>query len=339
MGTQTLSDPEEMEELEPTENTTEEGDREDHDVEEHASEEHALPRLRVLFQNREVVLDHLWNNIAEFPNLNGFSVALTTAVILLTLTTKFFILHFGSCLSLLLAFLHYQDAARFPRCVSGAGDIYIPIVNILVRNFVSLYVLDKFVLSMATFHEATVSASTNMGFFGVLFRVLLTEMFIMYVTLLCKILVSKLPSVSKAHKRRIYQWLEYTGVLYRFPIPFVQWVVYLDGFSWTFLYSVVKFLIGLSICWSWLRISIRLFCYAHLGSTPREEELKHAEHCTICFGEFTAPIKLNCGHIFCSDCIRTWLDREVTCPICRAIVTKEDNHYRRGNSIFPMHAF
>ena len=51
-----------------------------------------------------------------------------------------------------------------------------------------------------------------------------------------------------------------------------------------------------------------------------------AEHgdamCSICQGdEMVQPIKLhNCKHIFCEDCIAEWLERDNTCPLCRAVV-------------------
>ena len=32
------------------------------------------------------------------------------------------------------------------------------------------------------------------------------------------------------------------------------------------------------------------------------------------------PIKLTCSHLFCDNCISTWLARERTCPMCRTIV-------------------
>lgn len=32
------------------------------------------------------------------------------------------------------------------------------------------------------------------------------------------------------------------------------------------------------------------------------------------------PVKLHCGHIFCDDCVSEWLERERTCPMCRAAI-------------------
>lgn len=66
-----------------------------------------------------------------------------------------------------------------------------------------------------------------------------------------------------------------------------------------------------------------------LGNSPTDDELKNAELCAICHCEFVAPIKLKCGHIFCTQDIQTWLDKKTTCPICRTSVKDKDaNKYR-----------
>ena len=47
------------------------------------------------------------------------------------------------------------------------------------------------------------------------------------------------------------------------------------------------------------------------------------EECSICLEEFTTDkkiIKLNCNHIFHTDCIKLWIENNNTCPLCR---TKE----------------
>ena len=43
--------------------------------------------------------------------------------------------------------------------------------------------------------------------------------------------------------------------------------------------------------------------------------------CPICFEALETPLALSpCGHLFCEDCASEWLDREHTCPLCRASV-------------------
>ena len=43
--------------------------------------------------------------------------------------------------------------------------------------------------------------------------------------------------------------------------------------------------------------------------------------CPICMEDKSNNIKLSCQHIFCNDCIKTWLSkRSDTCPICRVTI-------------------
>jgi len=43
--------------------------------------------------------------------------------------------------------------------------------------------------------------------------------------------------------------------------------------------------------------------------------------CPICMEDKSDNIKLSCQHIFCKDCIKTWLSKQSdTCPICRVTI-------------------
>lgn len=49
----------------------------------------------------------------------------------------------------------------------------------------------------------------------------------------------------------------------------------------------------------------------------------HSEPCPICFGKLgqdDETSKLKCGHQYHATCIYKWLDRAVTCPVCRTPV-------------------
>ena len=45
------------------------------------------------------------------------------------------------------------------------------------------------------------------------------------------------------------------------------------------------------------------------------------EDCAICTDEITKGKKLGCNHIFHTDCLKMWCERESTCPICRKPLT------------------
>jgi hypothetical protein len=46
--------------------------------------------------------------------------------------------------------------------------------------------------------------------------------------------------------------------------------------------------------------------------------------CPACWHEFDDPVRLECGHRFCEDCIRPWLDGNNSCPVCRRALYNPD---------------
>jgi len=65
--------------------------------------------------------------------------------------------------------------------------------------------------------------------------------------------------------------------------------------------------------------------YEYMDENKIDDELK----CVICQQPLQSPVSLSiCNHTFCKDCIKTWLSRNQTCPICRQVITR---HYGRNN--------
>ncbi|KAL6127353.1 hypothetical protein ACLB2K_075394 [Fragaria x ananassa] len=60
-----------------------------------------------------------------------------------------------------------------------------------------------------------------------------------------------------------------------------------------------------------------------LDATPEELTTGDAT-CIICREEMTTAKKLLCGHLFHVACLRSWLERQHTCPTCRAPVVPPD---------------
>ena len=58
-------------------------------------------------------------------------------------------------------------------------------------------------------------------------------------------------------------------------------------------------------------------------------------NCSICLGDINLFDKevsiLNCGHFFHANCLNDWLEQQMNCPECRAIVTKDEF----ARNIFP----
>ena len=67
---------------------------------------------------------------------------------------------------------------------------------------------------------------------------------------------------------------------------------------------------------------------AKINSLPiaTEEELtKHDDVCAICYMEMTNAKVTRCRHFFHSVCLRKWLYMQDTCPLCHAVLYKEQS--------------
>lgn len=64
-------------------------------------------------------------------------------------------------------------------------------------------------------------------------------------------------------------------------------------------------------------------------ATPEELNSSDAT-CIICREEMTVAKKLVCGHLFHVHCLRSWLERQHTCPTCRALVVPPEGSSGAG---------
>ncbi|CAG5098572.1 Oidioi.mRNA.OKI2018_I69.XSR.g15787.t1.cds [Oikopleura dioica] len=72
-------------------------------------------------------------------------------------------------------------------------------------------------------------------------------------------------------------------------------------------------------------LSRRAINQLHLYANATEEELANDSTCIICREEMvagTSSKKLPCGHIFHAACLRSWFQRQQTCPTCRLDVLR-----------------
>ncbi|XXQ35407.1 RING-type E3 ubiquitin transferase [Plasmodiophora brassicae] len=55
-------------------------------------------------------------------------------------------------------------------------------------------------------------------------------------------------------------------------------------------------------------------------ATPEQISARSDDQCIICREEMRSGKVLPCSHLFHFNCLRTWLERSSTCPICRAAI-------------------
>jgi len=56
--------------------------------------------------------------------------------------------------------------------------------------------------------------------------------------------------------------------------------------------------------------------FRNLVFTPTSGE------CSICYEDGDRALRTRCGHVFCEPCLTTWTTSNVTCPMCRKIISQ-----------------
>ncbi|XP_043269497.1 RING finger and transmembrane domain-containing protein 2 isoform X2 [Venturia canescens] len=177
-----------------------------------------------------------------------------------------------------------------------------------------------------------------------LWSVIITDMVLKLFTITFKVFVTCLPAriLPYARRGKYYLVMEACSQFYRSTATVYPWFFYLwdcYGGSETFiahLFAVIytnnKFSDVVArgkLLWGSLK---KMWQNVSLGVSPSKDQLVAAGSvCVICHEEFSNPVLLQCKHIFCEACVTTWLDRERTCPLCRAPIS-DDPVYRDGHT-------
>lgn len=68
----------------------------------------------------------------------------------------------------------------------------------------------------------------------------------------------------------------------------------------------------------------KLFPETYVNVTPEMVE----NVCSICLNPFHVGLKVKktkCNHIFHKECINSWLEKNLTCPICRTVINETNS--------------
>ncbi|ALC47433.1 CG13605 [Drosophila busckii] len=179
-----------------------------------------------------------------------------------------------------------------------------------------------------------------------LYYVAVSDLLLKLLTILVKIFITLLPIhvIRLKVRARLYVLVEYTSHFYRALCPISQWFIFLyESYSGLEIISgglFASLYIGAKIFellerGKMLKKAITTF-RRNIDSErpPTKEELDAAGSvCPICHDSYNSPIILECGHIFCDECVQTWFKREQTCPMCRAKVS-DDPAWQDGGTTF-----
>ncbi|TDG48775.1 hypothetical protein AWZ03_004887 [Drosophila navojoa] len=191
-----------------------------------------------------------------------------------------------------------------------------------------------------------VTASKVIPLGMLLYYIAVSDLLLKLITILIKIFITMLPMhvIRLKVRARLYVLVEYTSQFYRALAPITQWSCFLYE-----SYSGLEVISG--GLFASMYIGAKIFELLERGKAlkkavstfrrnidserpPTKDELDAAGSvCPICHDVYTAPIILECGHIFCDECVQTWFKREQTCPMCRAKVS-DDPAWQDGATTF-----
>ncbi|RVE63473.1 hypothetical protein OJAV_G00136610 [Oryzias javanicus] len=185
-----------------------------------------------------------------------------------------------------------------------------------------------------------------LGFWEVLWAVGITNFIIKFIFMGIKCLILLLPSslVTHSSQARGLMLSEELSQVHQAVAPVPLWFRYLVtiqetdgpagltlGILLALVYLILK-LLGLYSQWTSVLKTVRIFLSAEDTGTPatRSQCSEAGNVCPICQGEFRGPQALLCQHIFCSECISLWFNREKSCPLCRTVITEKVYKWRDG---------
>ncbi|KOB77847.1 RING finger and transmembrane domain-containing protein 2 [Operophtera brumata] len=179
-------------------------------------------------------------------------------------------------------------------------------------------------------------AYTQLDVWELIWLVSLTDLMAKIITVDFKLLITMMPACLLPFQKRgkVYLFTEAVSQLYRSLLTIQPWVFFLMqayegserilGMFLTTVYVIAKLLEVLMRLRLFKNATWTLLQSVNLGTKPTNEQLSSAgESCPVCHDAYSTPVRLGCGHIYCELCISAWLDREHTCPLCRAKVADE----------------
>jgi len=84
----------------------------------------------------------------------------------------------------------------------------------------------------------------------------------------------------------------------------------------------------------WLALIVSAEIYTKIGYANREEIIEMfcaaiftqaIGECSVCYdSNATDILKTRCGHVFCKPCLVQWTSINITCPMCRKIISQKE---------------
>uniref|UniRef100_A0A0K0E9W5 RING-type domain-containing protein n=1 Tax=Strongyloides stercoralis TaxID=6248 RepID=A0A0K0E9W5_STRER len=292
-----------------------------------------ISSLRDLYTNnqqQEPRDDNNINNPRPFLHIrrNGISNWITVAIpFFLLIFIKIFM---DNCLAGIGVILMILSQKTFARKFFGKCSKKLTIAMIIGTIFriwfcITWFNLDFMLYSIVLKDQISKWPPINIS--TTLFVTFVTDLFFIDIILILKMVISLLPYIKQHKIRSMYQWIEMTGKIYAHILPMAQWLVYFESIFLQILYISLKINFSSVVIYDFWMCTKTIISHTPFPSTkPSPEDIDKDSQCGICYSNFTNPLKIECNHIFCKECISTWFDRKDTCPLCRTLIKVINMH-------------
>jgi len=246
-------------------------------------------------------------------------------------------------IALMITFYHANSVITREVSRHARRNIW-PLIAVLV-NLLACIVFIHFVFEDAKLYLLTIFLpSGKIESFSELFWIVGVNDFILkFVAVIFKIVIVMLPGNFLPYRKRgnCFLFIEMSSQMHRSLVPIQVWLTYLlegglpgansekripskvIGVILTAMYMVIKGKLIMKDAMAWKIAASRFWQNIQYGMNPTIEDLKTCGGiCPICHDNLKDATMLHCKHIFCEECVATWFDRERTCPMCRAQVSK-----------------
>jgi len=144
-------------------------------------------------------------------------------------------------------------------------------------------------------------------------------------------------SLKCRQRGSMFAFIEYTSQYYISLLTIRPWIEFLlNQNEKSFYFSTFLFLLYLlfkvfnlykstKFFYKSIKESFETLPFPSVSNVDLRENL-----CPICQSEYQHPILLTCKHVFCEECVLSWIDRNASCPLCRHKLPIGQTNYRDG---------
>lgn len=137
-------------------------------------------------------------------------------------------------------------------------------------------------------------------------------------------------------KRGLFGIIQRLFISVRNFITIPIWFQYFCSHQTDRIGSIYLFATFMMQIWWMAHFCASIYSFVILGSPVLQDAvITGDEECVICMCEIRDPVSVKCGHVFCRACVKAWLQKHRTCPMCNTHVNR-NVHMQCADGSYPI---